>query len=41
MYKKTKTPEDFSPNSPLRKPMFFEHFSNNSHKYSEMISFFR
>lgn len=41
MYKKTRTPEDFSPNSPLRKPMFFEHFSNNSHKYSEMISFFR
>ncbi len=41
MYNKQKTPEDFSANSPLRKPMFFEHFSGNIHKYSEMVSFFR
>ena len=41
MYNKQKTPEDFSPNSPLRKPMFFEHFSGNIQKYSEMVSFFR
>lgn len=41
MYNKQRTPEDFSANSPLRKPMFFEHFSGNIHKYSEMVSFFR
>ena len=35
------TPEDFAPSSPLRKPMFFDHFSGNIHKYSEMISFFK
>lgn len=41
MSEKKKRPEDFAPNSPLRKPVFFEHFSNNAHKYAEMISFFR
>lgn len=35
------TPEDFAPSSPLRKPMFFEHFSANAYKYSELVSFFR
>ena len=41
MAKKKLTPEDFSPTSPLRKPMFFDHFSSNSHKYLELVSFFR
>lgn len=41
MAKKKLTPEDFSPTSPLRKPMFFDHFSSNSHKYSELVSFFK
>lgn len=41
MRTRERTPEDFASSSPLRKPMFFEHFSANAHKYSELVSFFR
>lgn len=41
MKNNVKRPEDFAGNSPLRKPIYFKHFSTNSHKYAELVSFFR
>lgn len=41
MRTKKRSPEDFAVSSPLRKPIYFDHFSNNAQKYSELIAFFR
>mgnify|MGYP003291085216 CR=1 FL=1 len=34
-------PNNFSPKSPLRNQIYYEHFIRNSHKYAELISFLK
>ena len=34
-------PNNFSPKSPLRNQIYYEHFIRNSHKYAELVSWLR